>query len=534
MKRNFLLPTLAIVIAILFSSCQKEEDQLNPVADDYDSPRLVLRQDIEALDGREPLSRSELYRMFTSYIDSRGVLDWQEMNDYVVWSAALASDSIISVGFAPESYGDISGSIHEINMRDGEWRALRERLINFVLERNRRLYSDRRWQREDVLAFGEKPLPYVNLRVWDYETLAMLRNFTVTRYCEPMGYGIEESQGPIRSDSGCGGNNPAPSVPSDHFSMAPQGAMVSWNYLPMNIHKAWLSGARGNRVTIGLIDTGVSPDQAKLNNEFIGGLSGNNRFIDKEGFHEPCSWFVFCSNDGVDDLCGHGTNMAGTIAAPFSSDGSPSGVAFRSNLVSVRATEDVVVNTSAEKNGVSDAYVYLGNRSDVSIISMSLGDLFSNGQVTDAINYAYNQGKMIFCAAGTSLSWTTFVGVIFPANLPNTIAVTGIKTGGLNNMQKCTSCHSGSEVDFVVTMEDQNNSSKQPLTLANAGNAPTYTGGSSVATATAAGIAALVLGTDRNQSREDVLERLKQSSNFYPSRSGQFGWGRIDAELATQ
>jgi subtilisin family serine protease len=297
----------------------------------------------------------------------------------------------------------------------------------------------------------------------------------------------------------------------------------------MKIHRAWFESNRGDGITIGMIDTGVSLSQAKLNEEFSGGFSGS-RTVERYGFHEPCYLFFFCENDGDDDLCGHGTNMAGTAVGPASADGSFAGVAFRSNLVGIRATEDVIHNTSAEKNGVSDAYTYLGNRSDVEIISMSLGDLFSSGQITDAINYAYNQGKLIFNAAGTSLSFTTFVGVIFPANLSNTVAVTGIKTG--SPMAKCTTCHSGPQVDFAITMEDQNDPDRTPLTLSLTGNNPDYTGGSSVATATAAGIAALVWSNDPDQSREEVMEALKASGSFYPARDDEFGWGKINARTA--
>ncbi|MFT6354595.1 MAG: hypothetical protein ACJAXD_001585 [Cryomorphaceae bacterium] len=99
-------------------------------------------------------------------------------------------------------------------------------------------------------------------------------------------------------------------------------------------------------------------------------------------------------------------------------------------------------------------------------------------------------------------------------------------------MAKCSTCHSGSQVDFVVTMEDRNNSNRTPLTLADSGNDPNYTGGSSVATATAAGIAALVWSNDLTQTREDVLEALKNASSFYPARDGSFGWGKINARTA--
>jgi len=71
-----------------------------------------------------------------------------------------------------------------------------------------------------------------------------------------------------------------------------------------------------------------------------------------------------------------------------------------------------------------------------------------------------------------------------------TVAVTGVKTGA--PMQRCVECHSGSQVDFIVVMQDRNNTNRGPITLADYGNTPNYTGGSSIATATTAGIAALV------------------------------------------
>ncbi|NRA51551.1 MAG: protease, partial [Phaeodactylibacter sp.] len=57
---------------------------------------------------------------------------------------------------------------------------------------------------------------------------------------------------------------------------------------------------------------------------------------------------------------------------------------------------------------------------------------------------------------------------------------------------------------------------------------------SSAATATTAGIAALVWATNPNQSRNQVLQRLKNASSNYPARSSNFGWGTINAAQAVQ
>lgn len=515
------------LLTIALISCQKEKDS-TPINSTTPVPELILINPIEPLNDREPLTYPQLVQEFSSHLNRYGVVSWSAYDDFTVWSTTLSSDSVISVGYQPDGYDNLDQSIHRIDVESPEWRNTKRSLINYVVSETKRKYPELSIEAEDLLVFGDKPLPYFNIRIWDYEILANLRNFNLVRYAEPMGFQFENRVN-LRSDSGCGGNsgiaNPSP---TDYFT-APQGPRVSWNFIDMKIHKAWRASKRGKGITMGIIDTGISSDQAKLNSEFSGGLSGN-RTVERYGFHDPCFLFVFCENDGIDDLCGHGTNMAGTAVGPASSDGAFAGVAFRSNLIGIRAAEDVVHDTSAEQDGVSDAFTFLGNRADVDIISMSMGNLFSSGQITDAINFAYNQGKMIFTAAGTSFEFTTFVGVIFPATLSNTIAVTGTKTGF--PLEKCSTCHSGSQVDFVVTMEDRNNSERTPLTLSGSGNNPNYTGGSSVATATAAGIAALVWSNDLSQTRGDVLEALKNASNFYPTRNAEFGWGKINARWA--
>ena len=75
-------------------------------------------------------------------------------------------------------------------------------------------------------------------------------------------------------------------------------------------------------------------------------------------------------------------------------------------------------STKAEVKGASDAFTNAANRSDVRIISMSMGKITSSSQ-QDAIVYAYGKNKLIFCAAGTSFSWTSgWYGVIFPPTWP--------------------------------------------------------------------------------------------------------------------
>ena len=179
---------------------------------------------------------------------------------------------------------------------------------------------------------------------------------------------------------------------------------------------------------------------------------------------------------------------------------------------------------------MAEALRLLGNRSDVRIISMSLGDIFSSGTVKDGVRYAYNRGKLIFAAGGTSTSFTNWVGVTFPATMSETVAVTGVDTG--TPLRRCDVCHSGSKIDFVVIMEDRSNSNKRPLSLAQSGNVPDLVGGSSVATATMAGMTAMLWGEYPSWSRTQILNRLNDASEFYPARNGSLCWGRADIRAA--
>jgi serine protease len=512
-----LATSAVLVLVLLLASCNRT-DQLETFSP---LPDLSLQNPIEPLNQRAPLSKVVINRLVLQKLQSENRFDWAMVDAYTTWSAAVATDSLLSIGYQPEGFQNLEDRIHEIDVNAPEWAAVKQALIDFIVAEENLAHPDQPVTAEDILAFGEKPLPYFNVKVGAYETIAKLREMKVVRYAEPMSYGTEEAG--RSSGSGCGGG-PASSLPSSDYTTVSPGAKVSWNYYNHNIPAAW-NQSQGDNITVGVIDTGVSPNQDKLNSNFSSGWS-TNRFRSKTGFFVT-GWWWWASIDGPDDDCGHGTSMAGTIAAPRTNAGSTVGVAYKSNLVSVRATDDVVINEGAEKDGVSDAFYYLGNRNDVKIISMSLGDVFSSGQVADAVRYANNRGKLIFCAAGTSLSWTSWWGVIFPASMSETVAVTGVKTG--SSRQRCTVCHDGSAVDFVVEMEDGSNSNRTPITLAMSGNTPKYTGGSSVATATTAGMAALVWARSPSMSKGMVLNKLKAAADYYPNRNGNFGWGKIDA-----
>jgi len=474
---------------------------------------------------QDPIAKAKIDEAIISSLQEDDEFNWSEASDEMIWSALVHSDSILTVGYRPEQEADINGRISEIDVNQEAWVATSDRIVDETIK----ILSegDDTFNESDLKFLRHEVLPFVEMKVSNLEVVKYLRSLPTVRYVEPLGYEVDfptVDDGRVASSAGCS-NDPNYGIPaSDYVTIAP-GAKASWHLYANNVVNAWGSST-GSGIGIGLIDTGISPNQDNLNGNFNSGYS-SGRYVQKAGFYVS-SWWWWASPDGPDDKCGHGTAMAGVMAAPRSNDGSAVGVAYNANLVAVRGTGDVVINGGKEKTGVADALVYLGNRNDVKIISMSIGDVFSNSKVADAVRYAYGKGKLIFAAAGTSTTWTNWYGVIFPASMNETVAVTGIKESGYT---RCDVCHSGSKVDFTVIME-RNGTNNHPLSLAMSGNQPSTVGGSSVATATAAGIAALVWAKNPGMTREQVVDKMKRTADLYPNRSSSFGWGTLDASAA--
>ncbi|WP_299890120.1 S8/S53 family peptidase [uncultured Lacinutrix sp.] len=495
------IASLFVLLAVF--SCSKDENAL-------------IEEKEQAQDFSKPLTIQEINTKIETQLNSGETFDWKNESDHFLWSAVHHGNAILTIG-----YGSETESFSE--QRSAALESKKDAILQIV-------ESSEGYKRGNETVVEHEIINVVDVKVENFETIKLLRKANNIRYLEPNGYNHFGQDNQQRSSAGCDKNGQ--SINSAHYTtIAPNNAQVAWNFSEHNIPQAW-NYSTGSGITIGLIDTGISQSQSLLNSSGINDGYSNGRFVQKYGTFIDSSWWWSSNYDGPHDKCGHGTQMASTMAAPRNDNGMPVGVAYNANLVAYRATEDVVLNDYHERKGVSDALTQLGNRSDVKIISMSIGYPWSIGNVKDAVKYAYSKGKLIFAAGGTSTSFTNWYGVIFPATMSETVAVTGVTDR--SSYERCDICHSGSKIDFTIIMEGDNDTSKHPPVLGFYNNQRRYTGGSSVATATTAGIAALVWSRHPSWSRTQVLNKLKQSSDFYPNKNSSFGYGNIDALQAVQ
>jgi len=511
MKKSITL--LACATALVFNACKSDDEIVK--LDSFTEDTQLLAQDSD-----EFLSIEQINQIINQSFYEKQSFSWDEVPANVLWSAAVHGENMITVG-----YGNKGESF-----REGKSARL-ENVVGSIIETVR---SEENLEKKELKYVEDDILNVLDIQITSLETIRALKAADDIRYLEPNGYSyytLVNGEGPVQTRSSSGCNFDGESISSSDYRIITPNAKVSWTFDKHNITQAW-SQSTGAGIGVGVIDTGLSSSQPKLGSEFRDGWSSNSRTVQKYGTFIDSNWWWSNNIDGPNDKCGHGTSMAATIAAPRNDEFMPVGVAYDCNLVSYRGTEDVLLNDYHERKGVSNALKALGNRSDVKIISMSIGYPWSIGNVKDAVRYANGKGKLIFAAGGTSLDFTNWYPVIFPASMSETVAVTGITDQSGYN--QCDTCHDGSEIEFTVVMQRQNNSNRTGVTLGFYDGDDDYVGGSSVATATTAGIAALVWAKHPTWSKSQVLNKLRQSASLYPNKDGNYGYGNIDANLAVQ
>lgn len=167
--------------------------------------------------------------------------------------------------------------------------------------------------------------------------------------------------------------------------------------------RMWPS-TQGKDTIVAVLDTGIDYTHPDLKDNVIGGVS-----------------FVTYEKD-YKDFNGHGTHVAGTIAAR----GKILGVAPAAKLLAVKVLDQFGFGSYQQiTNGLDWVRRWRGtNGEKVNIVNMSLGGAISDTYLHNAIKKAVNEGICIVCAAGNEGDGKSDSKEIsYPAYYPETIAV---------------------------------------------------------------------------------------------------------------
>ncbi|MES2124548.1 MAG: S8 family peptidase [Gemmatimonadota bacterium] len=239
----------------------------------------------------------------------------------------------------------------------------------------------------------------------------------------------------------------------------------------------WATGNRGEGVKVAAMDSGGDASHPDLN--YVGGYNAVTR--------TTSGWA-----DDIGACNGHGTHVAGTIAALDNGSGVV-GIAPRSQLYAIKVFENVsgscLAYTSSQINGLQWAVTQ-----GIRLVNVSIGGSYSPSYDA-AIQTAAASGTYLIAASGNNGG-----AVLFPGSSAYSIAVAAVD--GNNNRASWSDY--GPEVDFSAPGVSIN--STMP------GGGYGYKSGTSMATPHVVGVSALILSAFPSLSFSQLYQKLRDGA----------------------
>ena len=269
-----------------------------------------------------------------------------------------------------------------------------------------------------------------------------------------------------------------------------------WGWFRVDADDAWLTGYEGSGVIVAVFDTGIDLDHPDLKDVEI-----------------VYAWNYVEDSSNVTDVDGHGTLVAGVIAATTNNQIGIAGIAAKTKLAIFKVLEESggswmdLARAVREARGVgADVYV------------MSLGGTVggrAGSLVERELELAYDSGGVIVAAAGND---GTDVPT-YPAAYDNVIGVGALE----KNDTRASWSNYGSNVELMAP----------GVSIASAylDGRYAYASGTSFAAPHVAGVVALLLGKEPSLTPDGVRERLR-STAVNLGDSYYYGYGLVDAQAA--
>ena len=271
-----------------------------------------------------------------------------------------------------------------------------------------------------------------------------------------------------------------------------------WGLTAIGAPSVWTI-SRGVGVTVAVIDSGSGP-HPDLDANLDAGRTMFG-FIDSAGVIDV-------------DVAGHGSHVAGIIAAVADNAIGGSGVAPQSRILPIRVLDSL---GSGDSKDVSKA-VRFAVDSGVRVINLSLGGSTESTSLTAAIQYAVDRNVLVVAAAGNGAADST---PKWPGASDLTIAVTAV-----DRYNSVTSFDQrGDYIDIAAPGSS---------ILSTASNDYKIQSGTSMAAAFVSGAAALLFAAQPSITAAQVRDVLQRTATDIgaPGRDTTFGHGLVNLVAA--
>lgn len=270
---------------------------------------------------------------------------------------------------------------------------------------------------------------------------------------------------------------------------------VQYYLKEINATKAWGTTV-GNPLVVGVLDTGVEGDHPDLAGKILDGPNGN----------------------GVDiqDDIGHGTQVAGIIAADTNNIEGIAGVAWNVKVLPIKITDEAgQARVSTVVSALDQAYA-----NGVKIVQISLSTNQFSQTLQDAIKQTQDRGLLIVSTAGNSGEEE----IRYPSGFPGVIGVGAVDQNKTREVYSTT----GDQVSLVAPGR-----SIFTTTINSSYSSGT---GTSFAAPQVSGAAALVWSIAPQLTNNDVRDILLQSAQDLGAqgKDKEYGYGLLDLKKAVE
>jgi subtilisin family serine protease len=293
-----------------------------------------------------------------------------------------------------------------------------------------------------------------------------------------------------------------------------------WGLTQINAPAAWDVITGTSDVVIAVIDSGLNTSHSDLAGQLWanpGEIAGNSVDDDNNGYADDIhGWNLVDDDADLSDNTGHGTQVAGVIAAATNNSQGVAGVCWNCRLMVVKVTQaGGVANYSDIAAGVAYAA-----QKGADVINLSLGG-YSDSATLKAAIAAASQTAVVVGGAGNDDSSAPF----YPAAYDDHVLAVA---GTTNSDTKVGTSNYGAWVDVSAPGE--------AITTTFSGGGYGSTSGTSMAAPFASGLAGLLRSQHSdwspNMVRAQIVHTTDGIDGVNPGYEGELGSGRIDAGQA--
>lgn len=266
------------------------------------------------------------------------------------------------------------------------------------------------------------------------------------------------------------------------------------------------------RPVVAVIDSGVSASHPDLSGRVSSGYS------------------VLTGGVGTSDGCGHGTHVAGVIAAKTNNGGGIAGMSRTATILPIK-----VFNSTCRGDGASVAAgIVKAVGRGAHVLNLSLGGPYLKAEA-DAVAYARSKNRIVIAAAGNHTQDTCLLALncvpnerTYPAAHPGVIGVAAVHP----NWAPASFSNFGDWVD-VSAPGVGILSTMPPSSDSGCGANYCYVSGTSMASPHVAAVAAMALAHCSNwwkktTTRDNIIiDRLQRRASHFPAKDDDTGYGYI-------